>query len=111
MERFPDYYDTGNFREPPNISELFTRTAQIHSCWFHTLFNNGKRSCKNIENKQQLFSFSSIGANIWNGIPIKVRELQKGPFKRKLKHMLLLILHTGEMNVDMRYLNLSKYVV
>ena len=40
-----------------------------------------------------------------------VCELEKAPFKCKLKHMVLQILQTGEMNVDMRYLNLSKYAV
>ena len=104
-------HDIANLRAPPNISELFTRSAQIHSYSTRSAVA-GNFHIKTSRTNQQLFSFSRIGANIWNGIiPHKVRELEKAPFKRKSKHMLLQILQTGEMNVDMRYLDLSKYAV
>ena len=83
----------------------------IHGRSLNTQDFNCKNHKKSSRTNQQLFSFSRIGANIWNGIPLKVRELEKASFKRKLKHMLLQILQTGETNVDMRYLNLSKYAV
>ena len=101
-------HDIAKLRAPPNISELFTRSAQIHAYSTRSAVA-GNFHIKTSRTNQQLFSFSRIGANIWN--PLKVRELEKAPFKRKLKLMLLQILQTGEMNVDMRYLNLSKYAV
>ena len=104
-------HDIANLHAPPNISELFTHSAQIHS--FSTRYSvAGNFHIKTSRTNQQLFSFSRIGANIWNGIPLKVCQLEKAPFKCKLKHILLQILQTGEMNVEMCYdLNLSKYAV
>ena len=104
-------HDIANLLAPPNISELSTRSAQIHS--YSTRYSvAGNFHIKTSRTNQQLFSFSRIGANIWNGIPLKVCQLEKAPFKRKLKHILLQILQTGEMNVEMCYdLNLSKYAV
>ena len=48
-----------------------------------------------------------VGAKIRNGIPPELRKLRKTPFKRKLTHLLLKILETEEMNVDLRYIDLS----
>ena len=59
---------------------------------------------------QRLLSFSRIGTKIWNGIPPKIRQLKKSHFKRKLNELLLKFLKIEEMNVDMRYINLSKYM-
>ena len=56
----------------------------------------GNFHIKTSRTNQQLFSNSIIGANIWNGIPLKVNEIGKAPFKRNLKHMLLQILQTGD---------------
>ena len=103
-------HDIANLRAPPNISDLFTRSSQLHAYSTRSAVA-GNFLLKTSRTNQQLFSFSRTGANIWNGIPLKVRELEKASFKRKLKRMLLQILQTGEMNVDMRYLNLSKYAV
>lgn len=45
-------------------------------------------------------------------VPLEFRELRKAPFKRKLlNHFLLQILETEEMNVDMRYTDLSKHIL
>ena len=41
--------------------------------------------------------------------PPELRELRKAPFKHKLTHLLLKILETEEMNVDMRYIDLSGF--
>ena len=103
-------HDIANLSAPPNISDLFTCSSQFHAYSTRSAVV-GNFHIKTSRTNQQLFSFSRTGANIWNGIPLKVRELEKASFKRKLKRMLLQILQTGEMNVDMRYLNLSKYAV
>ena len=50
-----------------------------------------------------------VGVKIWNGIPSELRKLMKAPFKRKLTYLLLKILETEEMNVDMRYIDLSSF--
>ena len=42
--------------------------------------------------------------------PPKIRQLKKSHFKRKLNELLLKFLKIEEMNVDMRYINLSKYM-
>ena len=103
-------HDIANLRAPPNISDLFTRSSQPHAYSIRSAVA-GNFHIKTSRTNQQLFSFSRTGANIWNGILLKVRELEKASFKRKLKRMLLQVLQTGEMNVDIRYLNLSKYAV
>ena len=94
-------------------SDCRTRTMNFNQSRLNQSRVDGKGNfhIKTSRTNQQLFSFSRTGANIWNGIPLKVRELEKASFMRKLKRMLLQILQTGEMNVDMRYLNLSKYTV
>ena len=95
-------------------SRQFLKTAKLATSRSTLLYGDVGYYClqsKTSRTNQQLFSFSRTGANIWNGIPLKVRELEKASFKLKLKRMLLQILQTGEMNVDMRYLNLSKYAV
>ena len=101
-------HDIENHCAPPNISELFTRSEQVHS--YPTRFSvAGSFYVKQARTNHQLFSFSRVGAKIWNGIPPELRELRKAPFKRKLTHLLLKILETEEMNVDMRYIDLSSF--
>ena len=98
-------HDIENHCAPPNISELFTRSEQDHSN--STRFSvAGSFYIKQARTNHHLLSFSRVGAKIWNGIP-ELRELRKAPFKRKLTHLLLKILETEEMNVDMRYFDLS----
>ena len=101
-------HDVENHCAPPNISELFTRSEQVHS--YPTRFSvAGSFYIKEARTNHQLFSFSRVGAKIWNGIPPELRELRKAPFKRKLTHLPLKILDTEEMNVDMRYIDLSSF--
>ena len=101
-------HDIENHCAPPNISELFTRSEQVHS--YPTRFSvAGSFYVKQARTNHQLFSFSRVGAKIWNGIPPELRELRKAPFKCKLTHLLLKILETEEMNVDMRYIDLSSF--
>ena len=101
-------HDIENHCATPNISELFTRSEQVHS--YPTRFSvAGSFYVKQARTNHQLFSFSRVGAKIWNGIPPELRELRKAPFKRKLTHLLLKILETEEMNVDMRYIDLSSF--
>ena len=99
-------HDIENHCAPPNISELFTRTEQVHSystrsSVAESLYINQART------NHLLLSFSRVGAKIWNGIPPELRKLRKTRFKRKLTHLLLKILETEEMNVDLRYIDLS----
>ena len=102
------FHDVENHCAPPNISELFTRSEQVHS--YPTRFSvAGSFYIKEARTNHQLFSFSRVGAKIWNGIPPELRELRKAPFKRKLTHLPLKILDTEEMNVDMRYIDLSSF--
>ena len=93
---------------PLNISQLFTRSEQVHP--YSTRFSvAGSFYIKQARTNHQLLSFSRVGAKIWNGIPSEFRKLRKAPFKRQLTHLLLKILKTEEMNVDMRYIDLSSF--
>ena len=97
-----------NHCAPPNTSQLFTRSEQVHS--HSTRFSvAGSFYVKQARTNHQLLSFSRVGAKIWNGIPPELRKLRKAPFKRKLTHLLLRILETEEMNVDMRCIDLSSF--
>ena len=82
-------------------AHYYSRSEQVHS--YPTRFSvAGSFYIKQARTNHQLFSFSRVGAKIWNGIPPELRELRKAPFKRKLTHLLLKIIETEEMNVDMR---------
>ena len=98
-----------NQHAPSNISNLFTRSKQIHSYSTRSAIA-GNFHVEMSRTNQQLFSFSRIGTKIWNGIPPEIRQLRKIHFKRKLNELLLKFLKIEEMNVDMRCINLSKYV-
>ena len=92
-----------------NISNLFTRSKQIHSYPTRSAIA-GNFHVEMSRTNQRLLSFSRTGTKIWNGIPPKIRQLKKSHFKRKLNELLLKFLKIEEMNVDMRYINLSKYM-
>ena len=84
---------------PPKISELFTRSDQIHS--HYTRFSASRNFHVQLSRlNQQLLSFSRIGTRIWNKIPPQLRELRKTLFKRKLHELLLKVLETEEVYVD-----------
>ena len=97
-----------NHCAPPNISELFTRSEQLHSYSTRSSLA-GSLYIKLARTNHLLLSrsFSRVGAKIWNGIPPELRKLRKAPFKRKLTHLLMKILETEKMNVDLRYIDLS----
>jgi len=99
-------HDIENHCAPPSISELFTRTEQAHSYSTRSSVA-GSLYIKQARTNHLLLSFSRVGAKIWNGIPLELCKLWKTSFKRKLTHLLLKILETEEMNVDLRYLDLS----
>ena len=84
---------------PPKISELFTRSDQIHSHYirFSVL---GNFHVQFLRLNKQLLYFSRIGTRIWNKIPPQLRELRKTLFKRKLHELLLKVLETEEVYVD-----------
>ena len=87
---------------------LSTRSEQVHS-YFTRFSEAGIFYIKQARTNHQLLSFSRVGAKILNGIPSELRKLRKAPFKRKLTHLLLKILETEEMNVNMRYTDLSSF--
>ena len=94
-------HDIKNHCAPPNISQQFTRSEQVHS--YSTHFSvAGSFYVKQGRTNHQLLSFSRVGMKIWNGIPSELRKLRKAPFKRNLTNLLLKILETEEMDVDMR---------
>ena len=99
-------HDVDNRHAPPNISNLFTRSKQIHSYPTRSAIA-GNFHVEMSRTNQRLLSSSRIGTKIWNGIPPKIRQLKKS---RKLNELLLKFLKIEEMNVDMRYINLSKYM-
>ena len=101
-------HDIENHCAPPNISQLFTRSEQVHS--YSTRFSvAGSFYIKQARTNHQLLSFSRVGAKIWNGFPSELRKRRKAPFKRNLTYLLLKILETEEINVDMRYIDLSSF--
>ena len=84
-------HDIENHCAPPNISELFTRSEQVHS--YSTRFSvAGSFYIKQARTNHQLLSFSTVGAKIWNGVPHELCKHRKAPFKLKLTHLLLKIL-------------------
>ena len=79
-------HDIENHCASPNISELFTRSEQVHS--YSTRFSvAGSFYIKQSRTNHQLLPFSRVGSKIWNDIPPQLRELRKAPFKRKLTHV------------------------
>ena len=101
-------HDIENHCASPNMSQLFTRSEQVRS--YSTHFSvAGSFYVKQARTNHQLLSFSRVGVKIWNGIPSELHKLRKAPFRQKLTHLLLKILETEEMNVDMRYIDLSSF--
>ena len=92
-----------------DISNLFTRSKQIHSYPTRSAIA-GNLHVEMSRTNQRLLSFSRIGTKIWNGIPPEIRQFKKSHLKRELNEILLKFLKIEEMNVDMRYINLSKYM-
>ena len=73
-------HDIENQCAPPNISELFTHSEQVHS--YSTRFSvAGSFHIKQARTNHQLLSFSRDGAKIWNGIPPELRKLTHLPLK------------------------------
>jgi len=95
-------HDIENHCAPSNISQLFTRSEQVHS---YSIRSSVARSfyIKQARTNHQSLSFSKVCAKIRNGIHPELRRLRKAPFKRKLIRLLLKILENEEMNVDLRY--------
>ena len=102
-------HDVNNQHAPPNLSNLFTRSKQIHSYSTRSAIA-GNFHVEMSRTNQRLFSFCRIGTEIWNGIPSEIRQLRKTHLKRKLEELLLKFLQIEEMNVDMRYIKLLKYM-
>ena len=68
-------HDVDNRHAPPNISNLFTRSKQIHSYTTRSAIA-GNFHVEMWRTNQRLLSFSRIGTKIWNGIPLKFASLR-----------------------------------
>ena len=79
----------------------FFRLKQIHSHF--TRFS----AAGNYFVKQSRIIISSFPSN---GIPIELSELRETPFKQELSKVSLQILQNEEINVDMHYIGISKYL-
>lgn len=88
-------HDGSNDVIPPQLKDLFIRTAKIHSYNMRSSVSNNfyiKKSKLEIERK----SFSRIGARLWNEIPTKLWTLPKLIFKRKICMILFNILESED---------------
>ena len=103
-------HDIGNHYAPPSISALLTRSEQIHSHFIRSSAVGNFCIKKSRINNSCFPSLKSVQKLIWNGIPPELRDLRKALFKWKFYDLLLQILKNDEINVDMRYIELSKHI-
>ena len=91
--------DVSNNSAPPNISDMFIPTGQVHK------YNTRSSSAGNFYRKYSRLnhhknSFASVGANIWNSIPENLRKLPKHTFKIKIKNLLFFNLEKQDSYAD-----------
>ena len=80
-------YDVTNNFTPPNISNLFISSNQVHK--HDTRFScRGNYYVKYSHSAQQNKSFSKIGVRIYNSIPTRMLKLTKNNFKKMLNEAL-----------------------
>ena len=89
-------HDINNNIAPPNLLNLFTCSASVHS-YETRAATSGKFHIHYSRLKQQNQSFSRIGSKIWNGIPRYIREKQKYPLKITSKMCYCSIWNTREL--------------
>ena len=85
---------------PGNIQDLFQDISDIHS------YNTRSSVSNNFYTQSsrlsiQVNSFSRIGTEIWNEMPMYLRKLPKNVFKRKIKHILFEILASEHCYIDL----------
>lgn len=92
-------HDISNNNSPPNIKNMFTRSATIHS--YNTRFaTEGKFSIKSSRINQQRNSFARFGAMLWNNTPSDLRRRPKRSFKKGFRNLLRNILEAEDNYVD-----------
>ena len=92
-------YDVSNKVVSPNILLLFTPVNQVHQ------HNTRSFTRKNFHVEYsglavQKKSFSSIGAKIWNSIPMELHEKSKNHFKKALHRKLFEIFEKKDDYID-----------
>ena len=101
-------HDINNRHVASNISMLFTHSKQVHH-HFTRFSAAGNLHVKASRTNQLLFSFARIGVRVWNSIPMKLRIINRTPFKRELKNRLLKLMEIEEINIDLRCTEICKY--
>ena len=102
-------HDINNHRVPSKISMLFTLFEQVH--YHFTRFSAaGNLYVKISRSNQLLFYFARIGVRVWNSIPMKPCIKNRTPFKHELKIRLLKLMEIEEMNVDLSWTEICKYL-
>ena len=92
-------HDIANNAAPPNITNLFQLSSQIHQ--HYTRFSSQQNyAIKYSRLQKQKNSFSRTATNIWNSIPLTIRSLSKYSFKRKVHETLIKILQQEDEYVD-----------
>ena len=103
-------YDIQNGIAPKNILDLFTHTSSIHTYRTRSTTSNAfyiKQSRLEIQKN----AFSRVGAKVWNGIPVSVRNLNKKKLKQALHSILMNILKESDSYLDFQQIfqSIKKY--
>ena len=93
-------HDITNNLSPPNISNLFTYQANIHS--YETRSSSrGDYFVKSSRLDIQKKAFSRNGVRIWNSLSCEMRRLSKYNFKSKIQDLLLQRLSKRDDYIDL----------
>ena len=79
------YFKSNNLT-PPNIFNLFTNQADIHS--YETRSSQRDYFLKRSRIDIQKRSFSRIGVKIWNSLSFEVHQMSKSNFKNNVNDIL-----------------------
>ena len=77
-------YDINTSSAPINISNLFSKITSVHSYGTRSSTSEHfitKKSALNVQSK----AFSSVGVQIWNGIPNSLKNSSKNSIKNPLE--------------------------
>ena len=93
-------HDIFNDSAPPNISDLFTLTKNVHQ--YKTRSSSSDNYYINFsKTNQHKNSFSVIGAKIWNSISQNTKELPKHLFKKEIQRNVFSILGQRDNYADL----------
>ena len=92
-------YDTFNKCIPSKILNLFIFTNDVHT--FNTRSTSSEKYyVKFSRTNQQRCSFSRIGAEVWNDIPLRIRKYSKNKFRSEVKDILFKIFSKEDSYLD-----------